>query len=173
MISSDDLDPSDDMESGTSMKYLRYTKLSNYLYLRLKRASKYWDNQWDDIICEMTEHLKSVNRETVTFEEGPDEAVGADDPYVILTVGLEVRLFKWQHGSVETVDEGARGELSTRGALKELSPGKVLRPCEEKKDREEIEGFLVIAARQREAIKARIEGECGGEKKCEGEREWW
>ena len=78
-----------------------------------------------------------------------------------------MRLFKWEQGFEETVDEGARRKMSPRSALREVSPGKVLRPCEKKDDREEIERVLVLAGGRREAIKARIERECGGE------REWY
>ncbi|CAD6576770.1 MAG: hypothetical protein ASARMPRED_007875 [Alectoria sarmentosa] len=154
-----------DMESETGIGF-RSTKSFCYLYLRLKRASKYWDEQWNDIIRETTKHLNSTDNEKAYFQKCPVEVFGADEPYVILTVGLEVRLFKWDQGFDETVDEGARRKMSPRSALRELSPGKVLNPCEERKDREEIERFLVLAGRHREAIKARVERECGEE------REW-
>lgn len=166
MKSSNEMDSSDDMKSETGMDF-RNTKSFRYLYLRLKRASKYWDNQWNDIIRETTEHLNSTDNEKVYFQKCPSEVFGADEPYVILTVGLEVRMFKWEQGFDETVDEGARRKMSPCSALRELNPGKVLNPCEERKDREEIEKFLVLAGRHREAIKARVERECGGE------REWW
>lgn len=164
MKSSNGTNFSDDMKSETGMDFFRNSKSFRYLYLRLKRACKYWDNQWNEIIRETTEHLNSTDGEKAYFQKCPGEVIGADDPYVILTVGLEVRLFKWEQGFEETVDEGARRKISPYSALRELSPGKVLNPCQEKKDREEIETFLVLAGRQREAIKARIEKECGGER---------
>lgn len=165
----DDMASWDDMRSKTGEDFFRNQKSFHYLYLRLKRASKYWDNQWDDIIRETTEHLNSTDNEKAYLQKCPGEVVGADDQYVFLTVGLEVRMFKWEQGFEETVDEGAaRRKMSHCSALRELSPGKVLSPCEKKKGREEIEKFLLLAGRQKEAIKARIERECGG-----GEREWY
>lgn len=166
MKSSFDMSSLDDMKSESGMDFFRNERSFHYLYLRLKRASKCWENQWNDIIRETTEHLNSTDKEKAFFQKCPGEVFGVDDPYVILTVGLEVRLFKWEQGFEETVDEGVRRKMSPCGTLRELSPGKVLHPCEEKKDREEIESFLVLAGRQEEAIKARIERECGGE------REW-
>lgn len=167
MKTSNDKDFSDTMKSETGIDFFRNRKSFNYLYLRLKRASNHWDNQWDDIIRETTEHLNSTDKEKAYFQKCPGEVFGADDPYVILTVGLEVRLFKWEQGFEETVDEGARRKMSPCSALRELGPGKVLNPCEKKEDREEIESFLVLAGRHKEAIKAKMERECGGE------REWW
>ena len=77
-----------------------------------------------------------------------------------------MRLFKWEQSIAET--EGAKKRIkSPCSALSELSPGKVLKPCEKKEDREEIERVMVLAGGLREAIKARIERECGGE------REWY
>lgn len=154
-----------DTKSQTGIDFFRDMRSFHYLYLRLKRASKYWDNQWNDIIRETTEHLNSTDGEKAYFQKRPGEVFGADDPYVILTVGLEVRIFKWEQGFEETMDEDARRKISPCSALTEISPGKVLNPCEEKKDREEIESFLVLAGRQKEATKARIERECGGERK--------
>lgn len=64
--------------------------------------------------------------------------VGAHRPYVILTVGLEVRLFRWEQGFDKSVDEEAKRKLSPSGALREFDPGKVL-DIREKSDREDIE----------------------------------
>ena len=143
------------------------TKSFHYLYLLLKRAKKYWDNQWNDIIRETTEHLNSIDKYREYIQECPGVVFGADDPYVILTVGFEVRMFKWEQGFEGPVNEGARMKMSPRSALRELTPGKVLNPFEEKKDGDEIEKFLVLAGQHSEAIKARIEREGGGE------RQWW
>lgn len=154
-------------KSGANEHDFDNMKAFHYLYLRLKRANKYWDTLWDDIIRETTAHLNSTDADKTHSQKCPGEVFGADDPYVILTVGLEVRLFKWEQGFEKTVDEGARRKMSPCSALRELTPVKVLNPFEEKKDREDIEKFLVLAGRQKELIQARIERECGEE------REWW
>lgn len=69
------------------------------------------------------------------------EVVGAHSRYVILTVGLEVRLFRWEQGFDESVVEEARRKFSPSGALREFNPGKVL-DIREKSDGEEIERSL-------------------------------
>ena len=89
----------------------RYTNGFHYLYLRVKRASKYWGNQWDDIARETTEHMNysdERHRKYCDWNCPEGEVVGAHSPYVILTLGLEVRLFRWEQGFDESVDEEAR-----------------------------------------------------------------
>lgn len=95
------------------------------------------------------------------------EVIGADDPYVILAVGVEVRLFRWQQGFDASVDEEARRKRSPSSILRELNPGKVLNILE-KTDREEIEMFLDKAKEHGEMIKARISEKCGGKKEWYG-----
>ena len=136
----------------------------HYLYLRVKRGSKYWDNQWDDIIREATEHLNHTDDQSMEHGECPEgQVIGAFDPYVILTVGLEVRLFKWEQGFDETIDEEARRKTSPFSILRELNPEKPLN-IYEKGDTEEIEEFLEKAEQQKESIKARESEKYGGKK---------
>ncbi len=132
----------------------------------MKRGSKYWDNQWDDIVREATEYLNHTDDQKIKRGKCPEgQVMGAFDPYVILTVGLEVRLFKWEQGFDETVDEEARRERSPFSILRELNPGKIMN-IYEKSDTEEIEKFLEKAEQQKESIKA-IESEKYG-----GKKEW-
>ena len=139
----------------------------HYLYIRVKRASKYWDSQWDDIINEATEHLNRPDKHIYSREDRPkDEVLGADNPYVILTVGLEVRLFKWEQGHDGSADELSRRKTSPSSSLREFIPGKVLSICR-KNDREEITKLLIMAEIQKEYIKAKFE------KECEGAMEWY
>ena len=113
-------------------------KYFRYLYIRVKRESKFWGNQWDDIIHEATEELNDTEDDEKKYRERPErEVLGADEPYVILTVGLEVRLFRWEQGFDESVDEEARRKMSPSSTLRELNPSRVLTICE-KSDREEI-----------------------------------
>ncbi len=94
--------------------------------LRLERASKYWDNQWNDIVRRTTEHLSSTDKEKTHLQKCPGKVYGADDPCVVLMVGLEVRMFKREQGLEEIVDEGARRKISPCSALRKLSSGKDL-----------------------------------------------
>lgn len=131
-------------------------KIFYYVYLRLKKASRYWGDQWDDIIREATEHLNHTDDHGIRYYEFPKgEVMGADEPYVILTVGLQVRLFKWEQGFDESVDETSRRQMSPRSRLtEEPDPGRILNICE-RGDREAIEKFLERARGQKWAITAR------------------
>ena len=134
----------------------------HYLYLRVKRLSKFCNSQWDDIIREATEHLNQPEEEDRrSCPEGG--VIGGEEPFVILTVGLDVRLFKWKQGFDETVDEEARRKKSTSSALRELNPGMVLNVCE-KSDREEIERFLKRVEEHKELIRARKSAMWGGKR---------
>lgn len=139
-----------------SKEDVTHVKMFYYVYLRLKRASKYWSSQWDEIIREATEHLNHTDDDGIRswgFPEG--EVIGADEPYVILIVGLQVRLFKWEQWFDESVDETSRRQMSRSSRLREEpDPGKVLNVTE-KSDREEIEKFLGKARRYKHAITAR------------------
>ena len=128
-------------------------KFFHYLYLRVKRLGMDRNSQWDDIIGEAAEHLNQTEDKKEWYRP-QGGVIGADEPYVILTIGLDVRLFQWIQGFDETVDEEARRERSPSSHLRELGPGKVLNICE-RSDRDEIEKFLEMANQHKEAIKAR------------------
>ena len=122
-----------------------YEEAFHYLFVRLKRGSRYRDTLWDDLIREAKDYLDSPDR-TYTLGRIGDktgQVIGAHDPFVMLIVGLKVRLFKWDQGSVE---EGAARTLrsSPSSALTELDPGR-LYVITERKDREVIEEFFQMA----------------------------
>ena len=125
----------------------------HYLYLRVKRLGKFCDSQWDDIIREATEQLSQTEADDLTsYPHGG--VIGGEEPFVILVVGLEARLFQWDQGYDETVDEEARRKRSPSSALKELNLGIILNVCE-KSDREEIERFLRRVQEHKDMITAR------------------
>ncbi|KAI4242408.1 MAG: hypothetical protein L6R42_011023, partial [Xanthoria sp. 1 TBL-2021] len=72
--------------------------------LMIKRGSKYWDCLWDDILREAKEELVKVDNaeDLQNLDESGHEivrsvrSVDAANPSVILTVGLEARLFEWR-----------------------------------------------------------------------------
>ena len=133
----------------------------HYLYLRVKRPSKYWNNLWKNIIREAVDNLEHTDDRKILYLDCPGgEVIGADEPYVILAVGMAVRLFKWEQGFDDSVDDGARRKKSPYGILRELSPGKVLNILE-KTDREKIEDFLLHAKMHKKKIKARLTEKCG------------
>ena len=124
----------------------------HYLYLRVKRLGKFCNSQWGDIIREATEQLNQTEVEDIKpYPHGG--VLGGEEPFVILVVGLEARLFQWKQGFDETVDEKARRKRSRSSALRELNPGTVLNVCE-KSDREEIERFLKRVTEHKDAIQA-------------------
>ena len=129
-------------------------KLSfHYIYLRVKRLGKFCVNQWDDIIREATEQLSQTDAEDIkTLPHG--EVTGSEEPFVILVVGLEARLFHWEQGFDETVDEEARRKRSPSSSLRELNLGTVLNVCE-KSDREDIERFLKRVQEHKDMITAK------------------
>ena len=125
----------------------------HYLYLCVKRLGKFCGNQWEDIIREATEQLNQTKVEDL--EPCPHGGViGGDEPFVILVVGLEARLFQWHQGFDETVDKEARTKRSPSSTLRELNPGTVQNVCE-KSDREEIERFLKRVEEHKDTITAR------------------
>ena len=148
---------------GTAISYEKNgeSRFFHHLYLRVKRFNKFSDSQWDEIIREATEHLNQ------TQEEDKDHCpeggvVGGEEPYVILVIGLEARLFKWEQGFDDSVDEEARRQKSPSSALREFfSPGMVLNVCE-KSDRYMIEWFLERAVEHMEVIKAKKMERWGG-----------
>ncbi|KAL8973924.1 MAG: hypothetical protein Q9197_001835 [Variospora fuerteventurae] len=72
-----------------------HKKYERFLILRIKRASQYWDCLWDDLIREVKEVLAGVDDDFGLKRKKKTQSVGAANPAVILAVGLEVRLFKW------------------------------------------------------------------------------
>ena len=155
---------------GTATSYaenddIKVKKFFHYLYLRIKRSSKFCNSQWEDIIREATDHLNQTEEEDRNnCPEGG--VIGGEEPFVILTVGLDVRLFKWEQGFDEAVDEDARRKKSPSSALRELNPGTVLNVYE-KSDREEIERFLKRVEEHKEVTKAKKSERDGGK------REWY
>ncbi|KAL9595411.1 MAG: hypothetical protein Q9219_006454 [cf. Caloplaca sp. 3 TL-2023] len=84
-----------------------HVKYEQFLFLRIKRASRYWDCLWDDLIREMKDFLVRVNDSVYLKrrrQKGRTQLHGAADPEVILAVGLEIRLFKW-NAADETLTE--------------------------------------------------------------------
>ncbi|KAL8762928.1 MAG: hypothetical protein Q9184_001150 [Pyrenodesmia sp. 2 TL-2023] len=142
------------LPANTSQKYgntewYDHEEYYHFLFLRVKRASKYWGSLWDDVIREAKELLGSVD---VDFEvqrtkghEG--EVVGASDPLVLLAVGFDVRLFEWQQGFDESVQGHARRLASSTSTLKELEPGRIY-SITKKEDREVMDEFLGRAAKR-------------------------
>ena len=144
-------------------------KIFHYSYLRVKRESKYCDTLWEDIILEATEHLNHTDDIHIKYRDCPEgQVVGADDPYVLLAVGTVVRLFKWEQGFDDSVDDGARRKKSPTSILRELHPGTTLNVCE-KADREEIERFFDAAKQHRKTVMTRESAKVGGKKRWYGE----
>ncbi|KAL8656145.1 MAG: hypothetical protein Q9226_002769 [Calogaya cf. arnoldii] len=77
----------------------RHKKYQRFLLLRVKRASRYWDRLWHDIIQEDKELLTEVDDNYDLRRRNRKQLVGAANPAVILAVGLEVRLFEWDAAS--------------------------------------------------------------------------
>ncbi|KAI4101024.1 MAG: hypothetical protein LQ339_005252 [Xanthoria mediterranea] len=122
----------------------------HYLMLMIKRGSRYWGCLWDDIIREAKEELVKVD-DAEDFrrldEDGHEivrtpRSVGAANPSVILTVGLEVRLFEWRQ-SEDLSDANPHYD----GMLTETEPGKVLSILNAE-DREAIEVVLRAAVQR-------------------------
>ena len=137
----------------------------HYFYLRLQRVGKYCGDQWEAIIREATDHLNQPDHEEINYRKYPiNDAIGADEPYVILTVGPDVRLFRWQQGFDGSVDDDARRKMSPSSFLRELAPDKILSLLA-RSDIEEIETFLQQAEQHGDAIKAREVEKWGGKRK--------
>lgn len=66
---------------------------------------------------------------------------GADVPYVILKIAVEVCLFRREQGFDDSVDEVARRKKSPSSILRELNPGVTLN-LGDKADRKEIEKYF-------------------------------
>ena len=125
----------------------------HYLYLCVKRASKYCNSLWDDIIRETTEALNEPDNDKLSCHGGAEgEVRGADNPYVILAVGVEIRLFQWDQGFDDSVAGAARRQKSPSSFLRELKPGETFSFLE-KTGREEIERFVHASEQHMEKIK--------------------
>ncbi|KAL8845726.1 MAG: hypothetical protein Q9221_009128 [Calogaya cf. arnoldii] len=123
-----------------SDKY-RHKKYQRFLLLRIKRASKYWDCLWCDIILEVKELLAGVDDNYYLRKRNKNQLVGAASPAVILAVGLEVRLFEWDAAS---------------GILTETNPDRVY-PVMDEEGRKAIEAVLTSAVERLETAELKEE----------------
>ncbi|KAL8964135.1 MAG: hypothetical protein Q9183_004671 [Haloplaca sp. 2 TL-2023] len=110
-------------------EWYRCKKWERVLFLRIKRASKYWDCLWSDIVREAKELLASVDDDPRLERHKIIQRVGAADPAVVLVVGLEVRLFEWD---------------AATSTLAETDPGRVYSVMDEE-DRKSIEAVFSAA----------------------------
>ncbi|KAL6717694.1 hypothetical protein ACLMJK_005609 [Lecanora helva] len=115
----------------------------HYLFVRIKKACAYWSNLWPDIIREAEERLMKPDP-SLEIKEMELQPVGANEPFVLLAVGTEVRLFKWE---LEMYDH-APGETDQKPILRELIPGWVY-DVTNAADQEVISSFLDRAANHR------------------------
>ncbi|KAL8849084.1 MAG: hypothetical protein Q9221_005928 [Calogaya cf. arnoldii] len=147
---------------NTCHHFMKTSKFSNYddhgyyLMLMIKRGSRYWDCLWDDIIREAKEELVKVDDDV--FEEIKIPVgehgwyrtkrvpipVGAGDLPVILTVGLEVRLFEWRQTEPDS-DASKQGHFD--GTLTEINPG-IIYSIMDAYDRVVIEAVLRAAVKR-------------------------
>ena len=130
----------------------------HYLFVRLKKPSKYWNGLWDDLVREMKERLSAIDDGFDVKGIINNQVRGAHDPFVILIHGLEVRLFKWEQPLLETqLQEGTKDIFSASGALKELEPERVY-SVSKQEDRKVIGEYLKKVLVQRmtkiEALKS-------------------
>ncbi|KAL8774354.1 MAG: hypothetical protein Q9209_001105 [Squamulea sp. 1 TL-2023] len=84
---------------------------ARYLFMLIKRGSRYWTCLWEDAIREAKEVLSGMDkaRELLGRVDGKRvittvQAVGAANPSVMLVVGTEVRLFEWRQLEDKAVD---------------------------------------------------------------------
>ncbi|KAL9005181.1 MAG: hypothetical protein Q9188_002017 [Gyalolechia gomerana] len=110
-----------------------HKEYERYLLLRIKRASKYWDCLWDDIIGEVKALLIQVDEDAVRARKKV-QLIGAANPAVILAVGFQVRLFEWDAGDA---------------TLTETNPGRLYSVMDED-DRKTIEAVLTSAVERLE-----------------------
>ncbi|KAL8834373.1 MAG: hypothetical protein Q9170_003783 [Blastenia crenularia] len=85
--------PANTKQYSIEPAFFRHKKYERFLLLRMKRASRYHDCLWDDIIAEIKEYAAKVDDNMYLQKRKKKQLVGAADPQVILVVGLEVRLF--------------------------------------------------------------------------------
>lgn len=114
------------------------------LYVRSRRASKFWNTLWEDFIHEAKESLEGGD-ESIDFE-GPDsKMLGTDNPFVMLIVGFEIRLFRWKHGAKKLTVGDGRAKPCQSGVLTEFELGRIY-IFDDAADREAIERFLYMVA---------------------------
>ncbi|KAI4190739.1 MAG: hypothetical protein L6R41_000601 [Letrouitia leprolyta] len=111
-----------------------------YLFLRMKRASRYWHDLWDQLIGEIKDLLPQQDKSMYLEKRKVKPLFGAENPDVILIVGLEVRLFKWHTGDK---------------TLMETNPGKVYSVMNEQ-DRKFIEAVLNSAVDKLRAAEKKL-----------------
>ena len=110
--------PSNTIQCLATQNFL-YKEQFHYLFVRLKRGCRLWDTLWDDIIREDKDYLGSHDRTDALCRIGDKtgQVIGAHDPFAILVVGLEVRLFKWEQGFDDSVEGAVRKLKSPSGTL--------------------------------------------------------
>jgi len=146
--------PANTSQLCASSSSYTYEEFFHYLFVRIKRASKYWDNIWEDIIREATDNLAAPDKsfELEKLKRSGKQVVGADEPHVMLVVGIEVRLFKWEQGFPDTIQGESRKGKSPSSKLKELQTGKVYLVTSAE-DREVLEKFLKSAVEKLQTAK--------------------
>lgn len=130
----------------------------HYMFLRLKRGSKYWDSLWEDIEGEAEQRLGTVdNCSAIRYSKllPKDRVVGADEPFVLLNVGNEVRLFKWVQGFDDSIQGEARKKASSSSSLRELEPCRTY-IISKAEDREAIVKFLTMVVERRKVAAKEI-----------------
>ncbi|KAL8830794.1 MAG: hypothetical protein Q9170_005577 [Blastenia crenularia] len=133
----------------------KHKELFHYLLLRIKRASRFRDEDelWSEMIDEAKDYLGKPDLDPDINDEDDgrcDIVVGAADPFVLLTIGLDIRLFKWAQGFDESVTGHARKVASPFGELTEFNPGKTYSLLNTE-DRVVIETFMNKAAERLKA----------------------
>ncbi|KAI4156777.1 MAG: hypothetical protein L6R39_001032 [Caloplaca ligustica] len=121
--------PANTKQYSIETDYYRCKKYERFLLLRVKRASRYWDCLWEDIVGEMKELLARVDDNHYLGKRKKPQLVGAANPAVILVVGLETRLFTWN---------------AEDAILTETIPGRVYSVMDVE-DRKSIEAVLTSA----------------------------
>lgn len=79
--------------------WFAHAKWERFLLLRIKKASRYWDSLWLDIVQEVKELLVIVEDDAYLMRKQIRVLYGAANPAVVLVVGFEVRLFEWDAAS--------------------------------------------------------------------------
>ncbi|KAL8789413.1 MAG: hypothetical protein Q9213_001170 [Squamulea squamosa] len=95
----------------TNWRFGTHTKHSHFLFMLIKRGSRYWTCLWEDAIREAKDVLSSVDNACELWDRVDGkrvmttvQALGAANPSVMLVVGTEVRLFEWRQLDDKAVD---------------------------------------------------------------------